>query len=149
MTSPNLGGHFNGARLNGNDGSFATKFRKSLRRDALPTVPFSSRHVHISHVSDFTVLTHSRSCLRRSIHISHDQIPLALPQARSRTPSVSSSLFRALSTTDRGALIKEPPLCRAKHQYQSSTHPIPRCAYFIRARSILAQSSAAASQGFE
>ena len=36
-----------------NGGCFATPFRESLRRDELPTMPFSSRHVNTSHVSDF------------------------------------------------------------------------------------------------
>ena len=70
----------------------------------------------------------------------------------SRTPSVSSSWFRPLSTANGGALKKGPPLCRAKGQgtvHQSDAHPSPRSAHIIRARSILAHSSAAASQRFE
>ena len=39
--------------INGNGGCVATKFPKPLRRDELPTTPFSSRHVNTSHVSDF------------------------------------------------------------------------------------------------
>ena len=51
---------------------------------------------------------------------------------------------RRQNVTGRDALTKGPPLCRAKHQWtlhQSDTHPSPRCAHIIRARSILATSS--------
>ena len=57
-----------------------------------------------------------------------------LSLGRSRTPIVSSSWLRPLSSADGGALNKGPPLCRAKHQWtnhQSDTHPSPRSAHIF------------------
>ena len=65
-------------------------------------------------------------------------------------PIGSSSWFRPLSTTDRGALNKGPPLGLAKHQWtihHFDTHTSSRSTHIIHARSILAWSSAAANHG--
>ena len=40
-------------KITGNCGCFATKVPKPLRRDSLPTTPFSSRHANARHVSGF------------------------------------------------------------------------------------------------
>ena len=75
--------------------------------------------------------------------------PIVSPSGRSHTPSVSSACSRPLSTTDGSPLTCRPRLRGAKHQWthnQSDTHPSPRCAHSIRARNMLAQSSAAASK---
>ena len=73
--------------------------------------------------------------------------PIGSPTRGSLTPSVSSSWFRPLSTSDQGAPNRGSPLWQNISLHQSDTHPSQRCAHIIRARSILAQSSAAATEG--
>ena len=64
--------------INENGGCFATKFRKSLRRDELPTMPFSSRHVNTSHVSDIMCFWHCEASWVLMMSIRSDSVGVLL-----------------------------------------------------------------------